>query len=112
LDLKVFLIWFRFKVNDSFKVYSWHPITVPKSQVDYDLLQKQGLHEGDLTIVFPHGERVRGHMYYGRAGYGPYYQVRTYTDQEIPSYLKDRDKVLVILVKDGSEKYAVLEFRS
>ena len=85
---------------------------MPKSRVDYHLLRKEELDRGDLTIVFPRGERARGHMYYGRAGYGPYYQVRTYTDQLIPSYLKDRDKVLVILLKDGSEKYAILELRS
>jgi len=106
------VISFRFTLNDSFKTYSTHPITVPKGRVDYGVLRKEELDRGDLTIVFPRGERVRGHMYHGRAGYGPYYQVRTYTDQLIPAYLKDRDKVLVILLKDGSEKYAILELRS
>ena len=106
------MISFRFTLNDSCKTYSTHSITVPKGTVDYGELKKEQLDEGDLTIVFPRGERARGHMYYGRAGYGPYYQVRTYTDQLIPSYLKDRDKVLVILLKDGRERYAILEFRS
>lgn len=106
------MISFRFTINDSFKTYRTHPITVPKGRVDYGLLQKEGLDRGDLTIVLPRGERVRGHMYHGRAGYGSYYQVRTYTDQLIPVYLKDGDKVLVILVMDGSDKYAILEIRS
>ena len=106
------MISFRFNMNSSFNDYSTHPITVPKGQVDYSLLKKEGLDGGDLTIVFPRGERVRGHIYSGRAGYGPYYQIRTYTDQVIPPYLKDCDNLLVILVKDGATKYAVLEFRS
>ncbi len=103
---------FRFTLNDSFKAYSTHPITVPKSRVDYSLLRKEGLDQGDLTIVFPRGERVRGHMYHNKAGFGPYYQIRTYTDQLIPSYLRERDKVLVILLKNASDKYAILEFIS
>ncbi len=104
------MISFRFALNDSFRAYSTHPITVPKSRVDYGLLQKEGLNQGDLTVIFPRGERVRGHMYHNHAGFGPYYQIRTYTDQLIPSYLNNHDKVLVIVFKDGANKYAILEF--
>ena len=48
-----------------------HPITVPKSQVDYSELTKTG-GSGDFTFVFPGGEKVRGQMYHAKAGFGPY----------------------------------------
>jgi len=45
------MISFRFNMNSSFNDYSTHPITVPKGQVDYSLLKKEGLDGGDLTIL-------------------------------------------------------------
>jgi len=51
-------------------------------------------------------------MYFGKAGFGQYYQLRTYTEESIPDYLKKDDKVMVILVKDGSSKYAIIEYRN
>ena len=40
------MISFRFNVNNSFMVYPTHPITVPKGQVDYGSLKKDGLDQG------------------------------------------------------------------
>ena len=56
---------------------------MPKSQISYRQLSSIGLDSGDFTIIMPRGERVRGHMYYGQAGYGPYYQIRTYTEESL-----------------------------
>ena len=106
------MISFQFTINNSFKTYTTHPITVPKNQVDYTCLEKELLHKGDLTIVFPKGERVRGHMYHGKAGYGPYYQIRMYTEDSVPAYLKEGDKVLVVPVRDESKIYVILEYRT
>ena len=105
------MIYFRFTINYSFMAYSTHPITVPKTQVDYDKLQKVDLDSGDFRIIFPKGERVDAHMYYGTAGYGPYYQLRMYTEQTLPQYIDQGDNLLVILIKDGTHKYAILEYR-
>ncbi|MDP3181244.1 MAG: hypothetical protein Q8M54_00310 [Desulfobaccales bacterium] len=105
------MIKFRFTVNESFRSYSTHAITVPKGQVDYRKLSEAGLDSGNLTILFPRGEKIRGHMNYGQAGYGPYYQIRTYPEESIPAYLAPGNKVFVILLKDGPKKYAVLEYR-
>jgi len=105
------MLSFRFTINNSFLKYSTHPITVPKTQVQYKLIENEGFSRGDLTIIFPKGERIKGHMYYGMAGYGPYYQIRSYTDQHLPKYLSRGDKVVVLLYKDGNNRYSIIEYR-
>lgn len=70
------MIAFRFKVNRSFLEWPSHPITVPRSQVDYQSLERELGHTDSLEIITPEGERLRGTLHYGVAGYGPYYQIR------------------------------------
>jgi hypothetical protein len=106
------MLSFRFTIGNAFRNYSTHPITVPKNQIDYRKLVNAGLDSGNFTIVFPRGEKVRGHMYFGRAGFGQYYQLRIYTEESIPEYLKKDDNVLVILVKDVLSKYAIIEYQN
>lgn len=106
------MLYFRFTINASFLQYSTHPITVPKSQVKYSQLVSEEVDKGDLTIIFPKGERVRGHMYYGEAGYGPYYQIRMYTHQSLPGYLSKGDKLFVVILRDVTRLYAIVEFIS
>ena len=67
---------FRFKVNSSFLSWPSHPITVPRSQIDYIALEREGLHEGSLRVVCLDGTTVNGEMYSGTAGFGPYYQIK------------------------------------
>ena len=105
------MIKFKFIINHSFGSYSTPPITVPKSQVDYSELTQKGYGSGNLTFVFLRGEKVGGQIYHAQAGFGPNYQLRTYTEKEIPKYLEKRDKLLIILVKDSRSKYAILEYR-
>lgn len=105
------MISFRFRINDSFRRYSTHPITVPKTQVEYKKIEQEGFSRGDLTIIFPKGERIRGHMYSGVAGFGPYYQIRFYPNQHLPEYLATGTRIMVLLHKDGNHCYAIMEFR-
>lgn len=105
------MVTFRFKINDSFKTNSGHPITVPKSQVDYSVLPDQGLDKGKFTMIFPRGERVSAKMYSAVAGYGPYYQLRLESGETLPKYFNIGDKVIVLLFKDGVSKYATIENR-
>jgi hypothetical protein len=72
---------FNFKVNSSFLSWPSHPITVPKTQIDYLKLEKEGLDQGTLRVVCPDGTTVSGDMYSGTAGYGPYYQIRMVVPQ-------------------------------
>ena len=105
------MIAFRFTINESFKTGSTHPITVPKSQVDYSVLSESGLGKGEFTIIFPKGERAHGHMYSGVAGYGPYFQLRFHSGESLPRYITEGGKVMVLLYKDSASKFASIEFR-
>src|SRR3954471_8519708 len=69
------MVEFTFTVNKSFLSYSSHPITIPRTQVDYSILENENL-LGRVTIVSPSGRIVRGHIYSGTAGFGPYHQIR------------------------------------
>jgi hypothetical protein len=70
------MIVFKFRVNHSFLAYPAHPITVPRSQVDYDQVQNVLSAQDEAWVHLPNIGAYRGLMYHGRAGYGPYYQVR------------------------------------
>lgn len=105
------MISFGFTINKSFLIYPTNPITVPKTQVEYNKVQQEGFDQGDLTIILPKGERMRGHMYDDVAGYGPYYQIRFHKDQHLPQYLTISSRVIILLHKDKNYRYAVIEFR-
>ena len=75
------------------------------------MLSNLGLDKGNFTIIFPKGEKVRGHMYSGVAGYGPYFQLRFHSGETPPRYLSKGDKVIVLLFKDGVSKCAAIEHR-
>ena len=70
------MVQFWFRVNSSFVSYSAHPITVPKTQVPYSMVQA-GNFCRDALIVAPDGLHIPGHIYHGNAGYGEYYEIRT-----------------------------------
>jgi hypothetical protein len=71
------MLSFGFCVNHSFLFYAAHPITVPRSQVDYGAVREILSHDCDVWITVPNATPVRGMVYQGYAGYGPYYQIRS-----------------------------------
>ena len=103
------MTFFQFWINKSFLEYPSHPITIPKSQIDYDKLREFHLDSGNYTILFPRGEKVNGFMYHGIAGYGQYYQLRFNRDQILPQYIYNGGKLLVVLLCRSSLRYAILE---
>jgi len=106
------MVFFRFSVNQSFLSESSHPITVPKSQVDYKTVDNLRLDRKNLTLICPRGERIQGHLYAGTAGYGPYFQIRLLGEnRRLPSYFKLSDKLIVLLFRVGTKSYATLEYR-
>ncbi len=104
------MIVFRFFINNSFLKYSSHPITIPKSQVNYKNLIADNLDIGDFILLLPKGEILKGHIYRGISGYGEYYQIRIYPDQQFPSYLLLNDQLIVILFRYNRKSYCILEY--
>jgi hypothetical protein len=70
------MIAFDFTVNPSFLITRSHPITVPKSQVEYRRIEAELGDARRLRVTDPDGSYVWGKLYEGTAGYGPYYQIR------------------------------------
>ena len=104
---------FEFTVNDSFLEGSGHPITIPKSQLQYKALVALGLDHKHMLVVLPHGERFEAEIYHGEAGYGEYYQLRfNGSNRTLPGYLKLNDSLLVFLAKSAGQSYALVEYRA
>jgi hypothetical protein len=70
------MLAFQFRVNASFLTYSSHPITIPKSQIDYRSLGVQLASVRWVEVSAPDGRVLAAAIYSGTAGYGPYYQIR------------------------------------
>lgn len=80
---------FIFRLNRSFLRYPNHPITVPRSEVDYATLAADELDQGEFRIILPKGERFLAKMYSGVSSYGPYLQLKFSGDErQLPKYLK------------------------
>ena len=91
------MVEFYFTVNKPFVKYANHPITVPRTQVDYADLENKGLDRRELKIQYEHGEWMPGYMHSGSSGYGPFYQLRHSPPYKQLPTLKKGDQVLVKL---------------
>ena len=103
------MLEFNFTVNKSFLDPKYNgPITVPERH--HPALCNQGLDEGELTIIFPRGERISGKLHFSKAGWGQYYQIRANQKSSVPGYFKIGQKLKVSLFSDSSSKYAAIEY--
>lgn len=101
---------FKFEVNQSFLGYPGHPITVPRGEVDYKLLESELLHQGEFVVIFPRGERLTAKMGHGDAGYGPYYQLQFRGENRVvPRYIESGTELFVVLVRMRRKNFAILE---
>jgi len=94
---------FSFVVNPSFVGYSTHPITIPRSQVDYSGMGRLLVGTVQVIVRAPNGAFCPGRLYSGESSWGRYHQVRA----EIPRQgwlhgLGVGDRVIVHLVRVGS----------
>jgi hypothetical protein len=70
------MIQFPFRVNASFKGYRSHPITVPRTRVNYFTLAGETGWKREGLLHLPDGTHVPVQLYWGTAGFGPYVQLR------------------------------------
>ena len=104
------MILFTFSINSSFLNESAHPITVPKSQVEYKAITAEKFDLKNVAVIFPRGEKMTGYLYSVTAGYGSYHQLRFHTQSgKLPAYLKVDDKVAVIICRVSGKTYAFIE---
>jgi hypothetical protein len=92
------MITFTFRVNDSFLGYPAHPITVPRSQVEYNKVRELLSGSDKVWITVPHGATVPGAIYHGRAGYGPYYQVRFNAPIPVSEAGLEKDELVKVMI--------------
>jgi hypothetical protein len=103
------MVTFYFTVNRSFLNHPGRFITIPKTQVDYAQLERAGLFADDVTVICPNGSRMSGSIYHGRAGYGPYYQLRIHGGDGDPlGKLPFGQKLLVEIRKNNADVEVVL----
>lgn len=63
-------IEFRFKAGKAFLDKHRHPITVPRNQVNYSLLEQELQNtNNELTIICPSGEKLSGYLLSATAGF-------------------------------------------
>ena len=102
------MITFLFTVNKSFLERTNHPITIPRaynSELVSAIYGGSGARTIPVTITPPKGRILNGEIYYGKASYGPYYQIKVLG--EYPSYyfgnLKIGESILVSIAKSGQQ---------
>ncbi len=106
------MVRFDFRINPTFLTNTMHHVTVPKSIVPLAAMHEHGLDRGGVTVIYPRGERLWGYMYHGRTTQrGQYYQIRHRATTDFPTYFKQGQKLLVVILRVRDEIYAILEFQ-
>lgn len=102
------MIMFEFRVNKSFLKYTNHPITIP--QAYHPLLLKNvyggaGKKTISARVIPPKGRILDGKIYYGKAGYGPYYQIKVLGAYPSDYFgnLKIGESIWVSIAKSGQQ---------
>lgn len=105
------MISFTFQVNPSFLEYPNHPVTIPENC--YDGLREEGCASendkpGDtipVVITNPTGRSYEGWIYYGKAGYNFYYQIKVGTKRAAGycGRLEDGDVMPVMIKRVGND---------
>lgn len=101
------MISFDFKVNKSFLQSSFHPITIPKSSVDYKKIKAMEVEAFSAIIVCPDSTKLKGKIYSGVAGYGQYYQIRMEGNSKDPLYGIEKNKVLHVQIQQAESSIII-----
>lgn len=90
--------------------------TIPKGQIDYAALEASDIDLGNLTPVFPRGERGTEQFYLTTPGEtkqrGDYRQLQMRgSNRRLPGYLNLDDRLLIVLCRYGERSFVILEYR-
>ena len=97
------MLSFQFRVNRSFLEYPTHPVTIPRSQVDYGMVESMLAGGPRVDLQVADDPATPAQIYGASAGFGPYYQIRAESALALdqPGF-ELGDKLLVTL--DRSER--------
>jgi hypothetical protein len=101
------MISFIFCVNHSFKEYPWHPVTVPKSRVSYAEVAREMGRSRAGVLRLPDGSEVPVVMAAGKAGFGPYLQLRTRVLSEWVTRVARIGQLLTIRISSAAGGFEV-----
>ena len=92
------MISFTFRITDSFLRYPSHPITIPRSKIDYAELRALLAFAGDVWLSLPTVGAWPAKVYHGYSGGGEYYQVRCVSHVPVDrAGLARRDPVRIMM---------------
>jgi len=106
------MIIFFFKIGKAFLKYSNHPITIPRvhyTRLIDEIYEGTGKKATQVRITPPSGRILNGEIYYGIAGYGPFYQIKV-----LGSYPSDHfgnakiGNILQVKIKKVGDKIHVI----
>ena len=98
------MISFTFKINKSFLQNPSHPITIPKSSVDYKIINAMDKALTDSVIVCPDSTKIKGRIYSGMAGYGPYFQIQMQGYSRDPLFQLEKKELLLVQIQNTDNK--------
>jgi hypothetical protein len=108
------MISFFFKIGKAFLKYSNHPITIPRvhyTRLVDQIYESTGKKTTKVRIIPPNRKILNGKIYYGIAGYGPFYQIKV-----LGSYPSDHfgnvkiGSILQVTIKKiGDKIYVIIE---
>jgi hypothetical protein len=100
------MIAFAFSIGKAF-LRSSRPITIPKAY--YETLETESL-AADAIVLVVADKRFHGTIYYGHAGWGPYYQIRAREKSvEIPDEFVVGHRIAVSIERTAAEIIVTLE---
>ena len=102
------MIKFFFQVGKSFLKYTNHPITIPRaynSKLVSAIYGGTGARTIPVTVTPPKGRILNGEIYYGKASYGPYYQIKVLGEYPSDYFgdLKIGELIMVSIDKTGKQ---------
>lgn len=108
------MITFFFKIGKAFLKYSNHPITIPRvlyTRLVEQIYESTGKKTIQVRIIPSSGRILDGEIYYGIAGYGPFYQIKVLGGYPSDYFgdIRIGNIIQVIIKKVGDKIHVIIE---